>query len=61
MTESQPGLRGRTTSPIDDAFTTRPATTPPGAIIALTLEPNEGNLAPAGPIVSSGATGGPPA
>jgi hypothetical protein len=42
------------------AFTTRPAPTPPGAIIALTLEPNEGNLAPMGPIVSSGVTGAPP-
>ena len=42
------------------AFTTRPATTPLGAIIALTLEPNEGNPAPKGPIVSFGVAAGPP-
>jgi hypothetical protein len=36
------------------AFTSRPATTPAGAIIALTLEPQEGNSAPQGPIVSVG-------
>jgi hypothetical protein len=36
------------------SFTTRPATTPPGAVIALTLEPKEGNTTPQGPIVSSG-------
>jgi hypothetical protein len=42
------------------AFTTRPATTPLGATIALTLEPNAGNLAPMGPIVSSGVAAGPP-
>ncbi|MBA2719577.1 MAG: anti-sigma factor, partial [Chloroflexi bacterium] len=42
------------------AFTTRPAATPLGATIALTLEPNEGNPAPTGPIVSSGVAAGPP-
>lgn len=35
-------------------FTTRPADTPPGAVIALTLEPNAGNASPLGPIVASG-------
>lgn len=35
-------------------FTTRPADAPPGAVIALTLEPNAGNTAPQGPIVASG-------
>ncbi len=35
-------------------FTTRPAETPPGAIIALTLEPSAGNTAPMGPVVASG-------
>jgi anti-sigma-K factor RskA len=38
------------------SFTTRPATTPAGAVIALTLEPNAGNTAPMGPVVSSGVT-----
>lgn len=38
-------------------FTTRPATTPPGAIIALTLEPSAGNTVPRGPVVSSGVAG----
>ena len=36
------------------SFTTRAATAPPGAVIALTLEPKEGNTAPQGPVVSSG-------
>jgi anti-sigma-K factor RskA len=36
------------------SFTSRPATTPAGAVIALTLEPNEGSTAPTGPIVSVG-------
>jgi hypothetical protein len=36
------------------AFRTRPAETPPGALIALTLEPNAGNTAPQGSIVSKG-------
>lgn len=35
-------------------FTTRPADAPPGAVIALTLEPNAGNTTPLGPIVASG-------
>jgi anti-sigma factor RsiW len=43
------------------AFTTRPATTPPGAVIAVTLEPNEGNTAPNGPIVAAGVATAPPA
>lgn len=42
------------------SFTTRPATTPPGAVIALTLEPQEGNTAPEGPIVSVGTALAPP-
>ena len=41
-------------------FTTRSATTPSGAVIALTLEPNEGNTAPQGPVVSSGVASAPP-
>ena len=41
-------------------FTTRPATTPPGAVIALTLEPQEGNTAPQGPIVAAGTASAPP-
>jgi hypothetical protein len=41
-------------------FATRPAVTPPGATIALTLEPNAGNTAPMGPVVSSGVTTAPP-
>jgi anti-sigma-K factor RskA len=36
------------------SFTSRAATTPTGAVIALTLEPKEGNTAPQGPIVSTG-------
>jgi anti-sigma-K factor RskA len=42
------------------SFTSRPATTPAGALIALTLEPNEGNTAPTGPIVSVGTALAPP-
>jgi Anti-sigma-K factor rskA/Putative zinc-finger len=42
------------------AFTTRPATTPPGATIALTLEAKAGNSAPEGPIVSAGVAAAPP-
>jgi anti-sigma-K factor RskA len=34
--------------------TTEPADAPPGAIVALTLEPNAGNAAPLGPVVASG-------
>lgn len=41
-------------------FTTRPGSTPPGATIALTLEPNAGNTAPMGEVVSSGVTTAPP-
>jgi anti-sigma factor RsiW len=37
---------------------TRPAQTPPGAILAVTLEPNPGNTAPKGPVVSSGTAPG---
>lgn len=40
-------------------FTSRAATTPPGAVIALTLEPNAGSSAPLGPVVSSGIAGSP--
>jgi anti-sigma-K factor RskA len=42
------------------SFTTRPATTPSGAVIAVTLEPNEGNTAPTGPIVAAGVATAPP-
>lgn len=41
-------------------FKTHPATTPTGAVIALTLEPNEGNTAPQGPVVSAGVASVPP-
>ena len=41
-------------------FTTKPADTPAGAIIAVTLEPNAGNTAPAGPIVVAGQAAAPP-
>ncbi|HUQ78261.1 MAG TPA: anti-sigma factor [Patescibacteria group bacterium] len=41
-------------------FTTRPQATPPGAVIALTLEPKAGNTAPMGPVVSSGVAAAPP-
>jgi anti-sigma-K factor RskA len=43
------------------SFTTGPATTPAGAVIALTLEPNEGNTAPKGPIIAAGQAVAPPA
>jgi hypothetical protein len=36
------------------SVTTRPVPTPAGAVIALTLEPNGGNTAPQGPIISTG-------
>ena len=42
------------------AFTTKPAPTPAGATIALTLEANPGNTAPKGPIVSAGVATAPP-
>jgi hypothetical protein len=38
--------------------TTRPAPTPPGAVIALTLEPNAGNTAPKGEIYATGVAPG---
>jgi hypothetical protein len=38
------------------AFTTRPATTPAGSTIALTLEPTAGSTAPLGPIVAAGVS-----
>ena len=43
------------------SFKTRPATTPSGAVIAVTLEPKEGNTAPTGPIVAAGVASAPPA
>ena len=36
------------------SFTTRPAQTPPGSVIALTLEPRPGQTVPEGPIVVKG-------
>lgn len=36
------------------SFTTQPATTPAGAVIAVSLEPAQGSTAPLGPIVSTG-------
>jgi anti-sigma-K factor RskA len=42
-------------------FTSGPATTPAGAKIAVTLEPNAGNTAPKGPVVSAGVATAPPA
>jgi hypothetical protein len=42
-------------------FRSRAATTPPGAVIALSLEPAEGSTAPVGPIVSTGQAVAPPA
>lgn len=41
------------------SFTSRPAETPAGALLALTLEPNAGNSAPKGTIVSTGVAPGP--
>jgi anti-sigma-K factor RskA len=43
------------------SFTSRPATTPPGATIAVTLEPKAGSTAPLGPVVSAGVALVPPA
>jgi anti-sigma-K factor RskA len=40
--------------------TTRPAATPAGAILAVTLEPNPGNTAPKGPVVAAGTAPGVP-
>jgi Anti-sigma-K factor rskA/Putative zinc-finger len=42
------------------SFTTKPTAAPEGAIIAVTLEPNPGNPAPAGPIVVAGQAAAPP-
>jgi hypothetical protein len=42
------------------AFQTKPADTPEGAIIAVTLEAKPGNSAPAGPIVVAGQAAAPP-
>jgi anti-sigma-K factor RskA len=42
------------------AMTTKAAATPAGATIALTLEPNAGNTAPKGEIVSAGVAAAPP-
>jgi hypothetical protein len=42
------------------SVTTRPAQTPSGAVLAVTLEPNAGNTAPKGPIVASGTAPGAP-
>jgi hypothetical protein len=44
-----------------NALRTKPATTPAGSTIALTLEPNAGNTAPKGDIVSAGVVAPPPA
>jgi hypothetical protein len=41
------------------AFTTKPAATPPGSTIALTLEPTPGSTAPLGPIVAAGVSAAP--
>jgi len=42
------------------SLTTHPTTTPEGATIAITREPNPGNQAPKGPIVSAGIATAPP-
>lgn len=42
------------------SFTTKPADTPEGAIIAVTLEPNAGNTVPAGAVVVAGQAAAPP-
>jgi anti-sigma-K factor RskA len=42
------------------SLTTHPTTTPEGATIAITREPNPGNQAPKGPIVSAGVATAPP-
>jgi len=42
------------------SFTTHPTTTPEGATIAITREPNPGNQAPKGPVVSAGVATAPP-
>ena len=42
------------------SVTTRRAEAPPGAVLAVTLEPNAGNTAPKGPVVASGVAPGAP-
>jgi hypothetical protein len=42
------------------SVTTRPAQTPSGAVLAVTLEPNAGNTAPKGPVVAAGTAPGAP-
>ena len=42
------------------SLTTHPTTTPEGATIAITREPNPGNQAPKGPIISAGVATAPP-
>lgn len=42
------------------SFQTKPANTPEGAVIAVTLEAKAGNSAPAGPIVVAGQAAAPP-
>ena len=42
------------------SFTTKAVPTPAGAIVAVTLEPNPGNAAPKGPVVSAGQVPSPP-
>ena len=42
-------------------FTSHPTTAPAGATIAVTREPNAGNTAPKGPVVSAGVVTAPPA
>jgi hypothetical protein len=41
-------------------FTTKPATTPAGATIAVTLEPNPGNTAPKGEVIAAGVAAAAP-
>lgn len=54
--ESAPVALGSFTVGADGTgtFTTRPADAPPGAVIALSLEPDAGSTAPRGPIVATG-------
>jgi len=42
------------------SVTTRATPTPPGTVLAVTLEPNPGNTAPKGPVVASGTAPGAP-
>lgn len=41
-------------------LTTKPTTTPAGATIAVTLEPNAGNTAPKGEVIAAGVAAAPP-